>query len=306
MSNKINLLLLVVGISVSQVANATLNIFTCEPEWAALSKELGGDKVTVTSATTARQDPHHIEARPSLIAKVRRTDLLVCSGAELEIGWLPMLQRQAGNSKVQAGQKGYFEAAKQVERLGVPKTLDRAMGDVHASGNPHVHLDPRRLLTIAMALSERMIELDPQNAGLYRQQRDAFAQRWRQAIQDWERIAAPLKGIRLVVHHQDWAYLFDWLQINNAGSLEPKPGLPTTASHLAGLKQELAQSPAAAIIHTYYQSPKAAKRLSELTGTKVVELPYTVGGGEGVTDLFSLYDETLKRLLQLVKPRFRS
>jgi zinc/manganese transport system substrate-binding protein len=175
------------------------------------------------------------------------------------------------------------------------------MGDVHASGNPHVHLDPRRILTIASALSERMIELDPTNSGLYQAQQEVFSQRWGQAIQRWEEAAAPLKGIRLVVHHQDWDYLFDWLQIINAGSLEPKPGLPTSASHLASLKQDLQQNPANAIIHTHYQSPKAAKRLSLLSGIKVLELPYTVGGGEGVTDLFSLFDITLERLLQLLQ-----
>ncbi|MES9863596.1 MAG: zinc ABC transporter substrate-binding protein [Candidatus Thiodiazotropha sp. LLP2] len=301
MSNKINLLLLVAGISLSQVAQADLNIFACEPEWASLARELGGDNITVTSATTARQDPHHIEARPSLISKVRRADLLVCSGAELEVGWLPMLQRQGGNPKVLSGQRGYFEAAKQIERLGIPKTVDRSMGDVHASGNPHVHLDPRRLLKIAVALSERMIELDPQNSGDYQKNRDQFVERWQQAIQKWQQDAEPLKGVRLVVHHKDWAYLFDWLQIIHAGSLEPKPGLPTTASHLVQLKQALEQVPASGIIYTRYQNPRAAKRVSELTGIKAVELPYTVGGGDGVTDLFKLFDETLKRLLELVQ-----
>jgi zinc/manganese transport system substrate-binding protein len=300
-NSKLNLYLLIIGMTFVQVAKANLDVFACEPEWASLVKELGGDLVRVTSATTARQDPHRIEARPSLIAKVRRADLLVCSGAELEVGWLPMLQRQGGNRRVLPGQKGYFEAAQQVERLGVPKQVDRSMGDVHASGNPHVHLDPHRILTIASALSERMIELDPSNTGVYQAQQEAFSQRWSQAIQRWEESAVPLKGIRLVVHHQDWEYLFDWLQIIKAGSLEPKPGLPTSVSHLASLKRSLQKEPARAIIHTHYQSPKAAKRLSQLSGIKVLELPYTVGGGEGITDLFSLFDITLERLLQLLQ-----
>ena len=123
-------------------AAAALTVFACESEWAALAQELGKTRVRVFAATTARQDPHHIEARPSLIARVRQADLVVCTGAELEIGWLPVLLRRAGNAKVQPGQAGYFEAAAVVERLDVPESVDRAMGDVHPSGNPHVHTDP--------------------------------------------------------------------------------------------------------------------------------------------------------------------
>ncbi|MCU7921724.1 MAG: zinc ABC transporter substrate-binding protein [Candidatus Thiodiazotropha sp. (ex Dulcina madagascariensis)] len=294
------LVLLVMGLGLSQASSARLNVFACEPEWASLAKALGGELIAATSATTARQDPHRIEARPSLIAKVRRADLLVCNGAELEIGWLPMLQRQAGNRKVLPGQAGYFEAAEQVERLGIPEKVDRSMGDVHASGNPHVHLDPRRVLKIASALSERLMSLDPSNTGHYRSRLDDFTHHWQQALERWQRIAEPLKGARVVVYHQDWDYLFDWLQIVKAGSLEPKPGLPATAGHLAKLRQSLMEEPASAIVYTRYQNPKAAQRLSQLTGIAALELPYTVGGGEGVTDLFTLFDETLKRLLQVM------
>ncbi|MCU7798065.1 MAG: zinc ABC transporter substrate-binding protein [Candidatus Thiodiazotropha sp. (ex Myrtea spinifera)] len=293
------LVLIAMGIGLPQIAFSQLNIFACEPEWASLVNELGGDRVLTTSATTAHQDPHRIEARPSLIAKVRRADLLVCSGAELEVGWLPMLQRQAGNRKVLAGQAGYFEAAKWVDRLGIPEKVDRSMGDVHASGNPHVHLDPRRLLQIATALNERLISIDPSNAQHYQSRFADFKHRWQMALQRWQRLAEPLKGMRLVVHHQDWDYLFDWLHIEKVGALEPKPGLPTTAGHLAKLRQSLTEAPASAIIYTHYQNPKAAMRLSQLTGIVAVELPYTVGGGEGVTDLFTLFDETLQRLLKV-------
>ena len=283
-------------------AAAKLNVFACEPEWAALATEVGGERVKTYSATTAHQDPHRIEARPSLIAKVRRADLLVCSGAELEIGWLPMLQRQAGNKAVLSGQLGYFEAASVVERLEIPVELDRTMGDVHASGNPHVHLDPHRLLQIAEALSSRLTELDPAGADHYQQRLADFTSRWQQAIASWEAKAVPLKGARIVVHHKDWVYLFDWLGIYIAGALEPKPGLPATAGHLAGLKRELTQNPASLIVHTAYQSDRAAKRLSQMSGIPVVELPYTVGGGaKGADDLFGLFDVTLERLLGAAK-----
>jgi zinc/manganese transport system substrate-binding protein len=282
-------------------AEAKLNLFACEPEWAALAAELGGDRVQVYAATTALQDPHHIEARPSLIAKVRKADLLVCSGAELEIGWLPMLQRQAGNPQVLPGRPGHFAAADFVERLNVPEKVERSMGDVHASGNPHVHLDPHRLLQIAQALGARLQELDPAGADDYRRQLDEFSRRWQGAMQQWEARAAPLKGIRVVVHHRDWSYLFDWLGLVEVGALEPRPGLPTSAGHLVELKNALADEPARLIVHTAYQTDRPARRLSEMTGIPVIELPYTPGGAPGTNDLFGLFEVTLKRLLDAVR-----
>lgn len=276
---------------------AALNIFACEPEWAALARELGGDKVEVFAATTAFQDPHRIEARPSLIAKLRRADLLVCSGAELEIGWLPMLLRQAGNGKVQPGRPGHFEAARHIERLEIPTAVDRSMGDVHASGNPHVHLDPRRLATIAQALSAKLRDIDPGHADDYAARQAAFAQRWQQALAGWEQKAQPLRGVRLVAHHKDWVYLADWLGFEVVATLEPKPGLPASAGHLAALKAQLQQQPARMVIRTAYQDSQAAHWLSTQTGIPAVELPYTVGGSERAGDLFALFDDTIDSML---------
>jgi zinc/manganese transport system substrate-binding protein len=280
---------------------AELKLFACEPEWAALAKELGGNKVEIYTATTARQDPHHIQARPSLIAKVRRTDLIVCSGAELEVGWLPMLLRQANNPAVLPGKTGHFEASSFVERLEVSKSVDRTMGDVHASGNPHIHLDPHRLEQIAEQLAERLIMLDTGNSDYYRQHYHDFSQRWQQAIVRWEKTTAPLKGVHAVVHHKDWVYLFDWLGMIEAGALEPKPGLPTSPGHLAGLKRRLENEPAKMILHTAYQNDRAAHKLSRMSGLPIVALPYTVGGNEQVTDLFTLFDDTIERLLEAAK-----
>jgi len=289
-----------VSLFLSQNSVAALNVFTCEPEWASLVKELGGERVKTFSATTAYQDPHHIEARPSLIAQVRRADLLICSGAELEVGWLPLLQRQAGNKNVLPNQRGFFEAAAMVKTLDVPievdRALDRSMGDVHASGNPHVHLDPRRIQTIAKALQERLTEIDPAGKEIYQQRFVNFNQRWQQAMTKWQKQAAGLKGTRMVVHHRDWVYLFDWLGIEIAGALEPKPGLPTTAGHLVSLKQNLKSKPATMIVYTAYQNPRAAKRFAQMSKLPAVELPYTVGGAEAVNDLFSLFDVTIQRL----------
>src|SRR5258708_11135296 len=157
-------------------AAAALNVFACEPEWGALVQELGGDKVSVYTATTALQDAHRIEARPSLIARIRSADLLVCSGSELEIGWIPLLLTQSGNSKVQLGNPGYFEASQYVARLEIPKVIDRALGDLHPGGNPHIHTDPRNVAKVAAALEERLAQIDPANAESYRSRGRSFLQ----------------------------------------------------------------------------------------------------------------------------------
>ena len=163
--------------------------------------ELAGDKASIYTATGALQDPHRVEARPSLIAKARRANLVVCTGAELEAAWLPVVLRESGNHAVQPGSSGYFEAASAVRMLEVPARLDRAEGDVHAAGNPHIQTDARNFLPIADALSKRLIQLDPANTAHYQQQLAAFDRQWRAAIAKWEKQAAPLKGVPVIVQH---------------------------------------------------------------------------------------------------------
>jgi zinc/manganese transport system substrate-binding protein len=277
-------------------AFARLNVFACEPEWGALAQELAGDRIALGVATTALQDVHRIEARPSLIAKVRRADLLVCTGADLEAGWLPQLLRQSGNARVASG-PGWFMAADQVATLDRPTSLDRAAGDVHPQGNPHLQLDPHRVLQVAQALSARLAALDPDNAAHYAQRLDDFATRWRAAIARWEAKAAPLKGKRIIVHHVSWVYLNHWLGLEQVGALEPRPGVPPTSAHLAGLIAAAKQAAPHAILVAAYQDPKAARWLSQRTGVPVVVLPYTVGGNAQAKDLFGLFDATLDLLL---------
>lgn len=283
---------------IAPAASATVNVFACEPEWAALTREIGGDKVSVYEATTAQQDPHHIQARPSLIARTRVADLLVCTGAELEIGWLPLLVRTSGNSKLQAGQPGSFLAADFVPKLEVPTRLDRAEGDVHPLGNPHIQGDPRNIARVAAPLAERLGKIDPSNAAYYQERLKAFDARWQKAIAEWEVRAAPLKGMKLVPYHKDEIYLIHWLGMEQETNVEPKPGVPPSAGHLAELLVKLKEEPADAITRTPYQDPKAVEWLSERTNIPAVLLPGTVGGTPEAKDLFSLFDDTINRLLQ--------
>ena len=277
-------------------ANAALSVLSCEAEWAALTTELGGANVNVSSATNGLQDPHRVEARPSLIARIRNADLLVCTGLELESGWLPVLLQQSGNPRIQPGQPGHLEVGRLVRRLELPTALDRAQGDVHGQGNPHVQLDPRNIPKIASALSARLSQLDPAHAGDYAARLADFQQRWSQALSRWEERGAALKGVAVVTHHKDMVYLLNWLGMRGVGNLEPKPGLEPSSAHLAQLLEQLRQQPATLVLRTPYQSERASLWLAERANIKAVMLPNTVGGSEEAKDLFSLFDDILARL----------
>ena len=281
-------------------ASAKLQVFACEPEWGALVQELAGDAIDVSVGTTALQDVHQIDAKPSLIAKVRKADLLVCTGADLEVGWLPQLVQQSGNQKV-AGGAGNFMAASQVTTLDKPAALDRAAGDVHPQGNPHLQMDPYRMLKVATALSARLQALDAANAALYQQRSADFSARWQAATKKWEERAAPLKGRKIVVHHISWVYLNAWLGLQQIGALEPKPGVPPTSAHLSSLIAGTKSEGTYAIISAAYQDPKPAQWLSVRTGVPAIVLPFTVGGDAKSTNLFAFYDSTIDKLLSVAK-----
>jgi len=285
----------------AQPAMAALKVLACEPEWGALVQELAGDRASVSSATTALQDAHHIEARPSLIARARNADLVVCTGSELEVGWLPLLLQQSGNERIQPGAPGYLEASQLVPRLEIPKVLDRSLGDIHPAGNPHVHLDPHNIARVAQILGDRLAQLDPANAKTYQTRTADFLARWNAAIRRWEVEAAPLKGLTMVVYHKNMAYLNAWLGMREVGSLEPKPGVPPTTAHLVDLVARMQAAPAKVVVYMAYNNPQAAEFLSERSKIPAVMLPYTVGGSDRAKDLFSLFDDTLARLLAVAK-----
>ena len=296
---KILIVLLLFGVALS--ARAAVNILACEPEWGALAQELGGDKVAIYTATTALQDPHHIQARPSLIARARSAELLVCTGSELEIGWLPILLRQSANAKIQPGQPGNFEAASFVKKLEIPTRLDRAEGDVHAGGNPHIQTDPRNFLPVAQALTQRLAQLDPTQAAYYAARHQAFVTRWQAAIRRWETLAAPLKGVPIVVQHKGFPYLQNWLGLREVATLEPKPGVEPNSGYLAQVLATLQRQPAQMVIRAAYNDGRASEWLTEHAKIPSVVLPFTVGADAQSQDLFGLFDVTVQRLLEAVK-----
>lgn len=284
-------------LAASVPALAKVHVFACQSEWAALAREIGGERVEIYAATTGLQDVHRIQARPSLIARARNADLLVCSGAELEAGWLPLILQQAGNRKIQPGQPGHLEAADFAQMREVPTVVDRSMGDVHPRGNPHLHWDPANIRSIARVLAQRLGQIDPGGAQTYSGRLADFERRWERAVEEWRQRAAPLSGTPVIEHHRALSYLFAWLDMPVVGALEPKPGVEPTSSHLGSLVRQQSSTPARLIVRTPVNNPKAAHWLSQQTSLPVVEVPYSVGSTPGAKDLFGMYEDAISRLL---------
>ena len=280
-----------------------LTVFACEPEWAALARELM-PAATVHLATHAGQDPHHIEARPALIAQLRSADLAVCTGAGLEAGWLPLLQQRAGNARVQDGAPGMFYAADHVKLIDPrPATLNPFAGDVHPEGNPHLHTDPQRLLIVAEALA-RHIQALPGAPADVRARFAAFDARWQKRIADWQRRAAPLKGRRLAVQHTTFGYLWAWAGLVAVADLEPKPGLAPTPGHLQQVLTALRAQPPMAVVVAGYQDARPARWLTGQLGAQpgaavpVLVLPASPMEPLAPQALDTWFDQLLQPLLQ--------
>ena len=287
------LLAVVGGMALSSPATASVRVFACEPEWASLSREVGGDKVDAYSATHALQDPHHIRARPSLISRIRRADLVFCSGADLEVGWLPLLMQRGARGGVQPGTDGYMMAADHVPVLEIPTVVDRSLGDVHPGGNPHVHLNPENLIVLAKELSRRLIKIDPTNADYYRRRLVEFQTAWRTATDSWKSRVSKLSGMPVIVHHKSFTYLIEWARLKEVATLEVKPGLSPTASHLNGLLQTTRSQKVKAILRTPYDPADASEWLSAKTGIPGLALPYTVDRNAPPGALAKMFDRTI-------------
>lgn len=283
-------LLAITLLTMSSASMARLNIFTCEPEWAALAREIGADRVNVSTAISADQDPHKVQARPSLISAVRNADLVFCTGAELEVGWLPVLLSRSANPRIQKV-TGVLYAADLVPLLEKPATLDRSHGDIHAAGNPHMHLDPRRIIPVAEQLAARLAELDAEGAALYQGNLSDFLNRWSAAIDDWESRAAGLRGAKVVVHHRSFSYLLDWLGMTAVAEMEPKPGLPPTPGHLSDILKLVQEHEAKMVLYTSFNGDQGARWLTERSAVCAVLLPYS-----HEDSLFMLFDELVNTL----------
>lgn len=295
-------LLLLSSMVLSLPASAAgLKVFACESEWGALARELGREHLDIYVATSALQDVHRIQAKPSLIARYRQADLLICTGAELELGWLPPLAEKGNNSRLAPGSPGYFEASAFVTMRELPSSLDRAEGDVHPFGNPHIQTGPQNILPVAQGLAARLALLDPAHAADYGARLQQFTTRWNAALAKWQAQARPLQGLSVISAHRSWVYLYEWLGVKEVATLEPKPGLPPSAAYLETLLGRLQTQPAKMVVYAAYQDRRPVEWMTARASIPAVELPFSPGGAPGTDDLFGFFDVTLDRLLAASK-----
>ncbi len=280
-------------------ADAVLRVVATTSDLASIAEEIGGERVSAVSLTRGASDPHYAVAKPSMIRNVYKADLLLLIGADMEIGWLPPLIQSARNSKVQPGAIGYLDLSGAIPLLGKPDgPVNRAMGDVHAKGNPHYWLDPRNGLIIAETIADRLGKLDPENAGYFKERLGAFIQKLDSKIDEWTRALDALRGKPVIAYHKSFLYLEQAFGFEIIGEVEPKPGIAPGASHLNKLVALIKESDVELLIMEPFYERRSSRYLGERTGIKVAVLPQSVGAQDGVDNYFELFDAIVAALLQ--------
>jgi zinc/manganese transport system substrate-binding protein len=278
-------------------AIAQLKVVTSTTDLYDIAKEVGGNKITATHIGEGYQDPHFIEAKPSFVLQLRNADVWAFVGLDLEIGWMPLLLQGARNPKLQPGQPGYVDASKVVPVLDMARgNVDRSQGDVHPLGNPHYWLDPENGRRIAKLFRETFSKLDAKNAATYEANEKAFTQRLDAAEKTWQPDLAKIKGQPVVAWHTSWRYFAEYTGMNIVGFMEPKPGVPPSPAHLAGLIQTMKQAGAKVIVMEPFYDRKMADVVARQTGAKVLVLPPSVGGSKGLDDYIQLMTSDIRQL----------
>jgi zinc/manganese transport system substrate-binding protein len=283
-------------------ADAAVNVVTTLPDLAAITREVGGKNVSVTALALPTQDPHFVDAKPSLALAVSKADLLIVAGLDLEIGWLPTLQLGSRNANVQSGNRGYLDCSMLVRRLDVPQEkLDRSHGDIHPGGNPHYLYDPRAAAQVATGIAQRLGEIDPGHDADYKAGLKAFLAKLEAARARWEKRLAGARGQQIITYHKSWVYLMDWLGLVDAAELEPKPGIPPTSKHVAEVMVLGRKVGAKVILQESYYPDTTSKLLADKLPAKVVSLPGGADfkGGEGYVEHMDKLVDALARALGL-------
>jgi zinc/manganese transport system substrate-binding protein len=281
----------------TSAAEAQLKVVTSTTDLYDIAKEVGGNKITATHIGEGYQDPHFIEAKPSFVLQLRNADVWAFVGLDLEIGWMPLLLQGARNPKLDPGRPGYVDASRVISVLDVGRgNIDRSQGDVHPLGNPHYWLDPENGRRIAALFRQTFSQLDPKNASFYEANEKAFTQRLDAAERTWQADIAKIKGQPVVAWHTSWRYFAEYTGMNIVGFMEPKPGVPPSPAHLAGLIQTMKQTGAKVIVMEPFYDKKTADFVASKTGAKVLVLPPSVGGAKGLDDYIQLMGYDIQQL----------
>jgi len=284
---------------VASLASARpLHVVAAYPYIGDIVEKIGGSNVRVFSLARGDYNPHVIIPRPSFIAQIRRADLLIISGAQLEIGWMPPLLRQANNPAVQTGEPGFLDLSRYVSLIDIPSSVSREQGDIHPEGNPHFYLDPENILLIARAIKDKLVQLDSQNASFYEARYREFSELWGKKLAEWSQKMAPLKNTRVVEYHKNYDYFLHRYKLQIAGTVEPLPGIPPTSKHMEHLETLLTAAPARFILQDVYNPDDASRHLAEKLSMRLVVLPHDVGAVKETNSIFSLFDELVRRITE--------
>ncbi|MFQ5597190.1 MAG: metal ABC transporter substrate-binding protein [Nitrospiria bacterium] len=301
--NRIRLLLIpIFFLQVSAAGAKTVRVVTTTEDLAAITREIGGDRVSVDFIAKGVQDPHFIDAKPSYLLKLSRADLFVEIGLGLESGWAPLLLSGARNGRIQPGNIGYVRAADGIALLEVPSgRIDRSGGDVHAEGNPHYWLDPANGKVIALNIADGLMRIDPEGKAVYKQNLERFAERLDAALSRWGAGMEPFKGERVVTYHNSWPYFLKRFGLQAVDYVEPKPGIPPASTHLKQLIERIQAEGVKIIIAEPYFDRKVPQFLAEQSGATLVVLPPSVSTGGGIEDYFQLFDHLIDNLAKAFK-----
>ena len=284
------LMVFLIGAGAAHAASK-LNVVTATEDLAALSREVGGDHISVDSIAKGYQDPHFVEPKPSFLLKLQKADLLVVVGLQLEIGWLPPLQTQSRNSKIQVGAKGYLDASQFCKILEIPTgQITRAMGDVHPLGNPHYWLDPENGRRIAKGLADKFSEMQPADASYFQQRYADFDKRLSAAEKGWDAKMAPYRGRKIVTYHRSWPNFCDRYGLDVVDYVEPRPGIPPTPSHTLELINTMKRQNIKLILVEPYFDLRTPNSVASAVGGEVVQIMPSVGGVKEITNYFQLFD----------------
>ena len=283
----------------ASLAASKIQVMTATTDLAALAQEVGGDKIEVESVARGYQDPHFVDAKPSFLLKLKRADLLIVVGLDLEIGWLPPLINQSTNPKIQVGAPGYFDASRFAHILEIPTgQVTRAEGDVHPLGNPHYWLDPENGLRIAKGIAAKLSGMHPGDAAYFAQRYADFEQRLKQADQRWQEEMKPYAGRKMVTYHRSWPNFAEHFHLDVVGYVEPRPGIPPSPQHTVELIQQMKRDNVKVIVVEPYFDLKTPNSIARETGGQVIVLPPSVGGEKEITDYFKLFDYDIGKLKQ--------